>query len=255
MKQLADDLYVLEGFPPYAINVYLLGEVLIDAATRFAARRILRRLRGRTVTLHALTHAHPDHQGASHAICAALGIPLWCGQADAGAMETAGEVMRRMPPHWLSATVGPIWTGPPHPVARRLREGDQVGTFTVIETPGHTAGHVSFWREADGVLVVGDVVCNLNIWNGRPMLREPERIFTLDPAQNRRSAARFLALEPKLVCFGHGPPVRDTRRFLAYVRSLTASGGHAATAAERPIAAADCRPARSSWGCHTRSGG
>ncbi len=69
MKQLIDDVYILEGFPPYAINVYLLGEVLVDAGTRFAAKRILRRLRGRTVSAHALTHAHPDHQGSSHAIC------------------------------------------------------------------------------------------------------------------------------------------------------------------------------------------
>ena len=82
MKPLADDLFILEGFPPYAINVYLLGEVLVDAATRFAARRILRRLRGRKVTLHALTHAHPDHQGASHAICEAPGYPamVWRGR-------------------------------------------------------------------------------------------------------------------------------------------------------------------------------
>ena len=38
MKQLADDVYVLEGFPPYAINVYLLGEILVDSGTRFAAQ-------------------------------------------------------------------------------------------------------------------------------------------------------------------------------------------------------------------------
>jgi hydroxyacylglutathione hydrolase len=221
MKQLADDLFILEGFPPYAINVYLLGEVLVDAATRFAARRILRRLRGRKVTLHALTHAHPDHQGASHAICETLGIPLWCGEADADAMERPGEIMARMPKHWLSGAVGPIWTGPPHPVARRLREGDLVGTFTVVETPGHTAGHVAFWREDDRVLVLGDVLSNVDIWNGRTMLSEPQRIFTLDPAANRRAARRLIELEPKLICFGHGPPLRDTRRFAEYVKRLT----------------------------------
>ncbi len=43
MKQLTDDLFVLEGFPPYAINVYIAGTVLIDAGTRFDARRIVRR--------------------------------------------------------------------------------------------------------------------------------------------------------------------------------------------------------------------
>ena len=135
-------------------------------------------------------------------------------------METAGEVMARMPRHWLSGTIGRLWTGPPHPVSRRLREGDRVGSFTVIETPGHTVGHISYWRETDGVLVVGDVICNLNIYNGRVMLREPERIFTLDPARNRASARRLGELEPKLICFGHGPPLRDTARFVKYVNSL-----------------------------------
>ncbi len=41
MKQLADDVFVLEGFPPHAINAYVLGDVLVDAATRFAAGRLL----------------------------------------------------------------------------------------------------------------------------------------------------------------------------------------------------------------------
>src|SRR2546423_477943 len=55
MKQLADDLYILDGFPPYAINVYLMGDTLVDAATRHAAGRILRQLRGQDVKTHALT--------------------------------------------------------------------------------------------------------------------------------------------------------------------------------------------------------
>ena len=82
MKQLADGLYLLSGFPPNAINVYLAQDVLIDAATRQAERRIMRQIRGRKLSAHALTHAHPDHQGASHAICERLGIPLWCGAGD-----------------------------------------------------------------------------------------------------------------------------------------------------------------------------
>jgi hydroxyacylglutathione hydrolase len=220
MKKLAEDVFVLEGFPPYVINVYLLEDVLIDSGTRYAARRILRRLKNRSVTLHALTHAHPDHQGSSHRICEHLGIPLWCGEADTEAMEKPGEMMARMPRHWLSGSVGPAWAGPPHPVARRLREGDKVGSFVVIQSPGHTAGHVSFWRESDRILVLGDVLSNLNIYSGLVMLREPERFFSLDPVANRRSARRLIELEPKLVCFGHGPPLRDTQRFVDYVNKL-----------------------------------
>jgi glyoxylase-like metal-dependent hydrolase (beta-lactamase superfamily II) len=216
MKKLADDLYVLEGFPPYAINVYLMGEVLVDSGTRYDARRILRKLKGRRISLHSLTHAHPDHQGSSHVICETLGIPLWCGEADADAMEIPGEIMARMPRHWLSGAVAPYWLGPPHPVARRLREGDQVGTFTVIETPGHTIGHISYWRESDRILVVGDVVANVHIYTGLPMLREPEQFFSLDPAQNRQSIRKIAALKPKLICFGHGPPMRNPERLLKF---------------------------------------
>ncbi len=73
------------------------------------------------------------------------------------------------------------------------------------------------------MLVLGDVLSNLNIWNGRTMLCEPQRIFSLDPAQNRRSAHRLMELEPKLIGFGHGPPLRDTRQFIEYVNRLAKS--------------------------------
>ena len=69
MKRLAEDLELLDGFPPFSVNIYVMGGVLVDSGTRFAFRRIVRQLRGRSLTAHALTHAHPDHQGASHAIC------------------------------------------------------------------------------------------------------------------------------------------------------------------------------------------
>lgn len=220
MKPLAEDVHVLEGFPPHAVNVYILGDVLVDAATRFDARRILRRLKGREITAHALTHVHPDHQGSSAAICSRLGVPLWCGADDAQAMETPGLMLARMHPYWFTRVAGGLVKGPTYPVARRLREGDAVGSFTVIETPGHTDGHVSYWRASDRVLITGDVVCNLNIWNGREMLCQPQAIFTKNPAQNRQSARRFLELEPRLIGFGHGPPLRDAGRFLKFLNRL-----------------------------------
>src|SRR4029450_5387244 len=82
MKQLAPGVWQLRGPPPNAINVYLVEDVLIDAATRRAPRRILKQIEGHTVSAHALTHAHPDHQGASNALCERLGIPYWVGATD-----------------------------------------------------------------------------------------------------------------------------------------------------------------------------
>jgi hydroxyacylglutathione hydrolase len=219
VKQLADDLYLLDGFPPYAINVYLIGDVLIDAGSRHAGKRILRQLRGRTVTTHALTHAHADHQGSSHQVCEALGIPFWCGERDAEAAED-GRIRERMPSHPINSLVARVFAGPAHPVARRLREGDVVGGFEVLDTPGHSAGHISFWRPADRTLVCGDVFNNMNVITGVPGLHEPPAFFTPDPARNRESMRRLAALQPELVCFGHGKPLRDPSKLAAFTARL-----------------------------------
>ena len=95
MQQLAENVHQLKGWPKNAINVYLLGDVLVDAAPRQEQKRIMRQIAGRTVSAHALTHVHPDHQGSSHAICEQLGMPLWCGRGDVPAMEVPGSVIAR----------------------------------------------------------------------------------------------------------------------------------------------------------------
>jgi hydroxyacylglutathione hydrolase len=220
MRELAGELFMLRGLPPNAINVYVAGDVLIDAATRQAERRIMRQIAGRTITAHALTHAHPDHQGSSHAICERLGIPLWCGQGDVPAMETPGGISNSQAPGWVNRFQQRFWTGPPHPVARALIEGDEVAGFTVLESPGHSPGQVAYWRESDRVLILGDVLNNMNLLTAVPGLREPPAIFTPDPARNRRSARRLAELRPQLTCFGHGPPLRDPGKLAEFIARL-----------------------------------
>lgn len=220
MRELAPDVWQLRGFPPNAINVYVVRDVLIDASTRYATRRILRQIRGHTVNAHALTHAHPDHQGASHEVCERLGIPYWVGERDADAAENPELIGQRQPDHWLAQFFARTLTGPGHPVDRRLGEGDDVAGFEVLDVPGHSAGHVAFWRESDRVLILGDVLNNMDVLTGVPGLREPKPFLTPDPALNRRSAKRLGALEPRLVCFGHGAPLRDAPEFVDFVDRL-----------------------------------
>ena len=217
MKQLAPDLWMLSGFPPNGINVYLLGDVLVDAGTRHSGRRIFRQIEGHPVRAHALTHAHPDHQGASKEVCEKLGIDLWCGERDADAMESGNLAQKD---HRINRIIMKAWGGPPHPVARRLHEGDEVAGFKVLDVPGHSAGHVAYWRESDRVLVAGDVLNNMNVMTGIRGLHEPRVEFTIDPPLNRESARRLAALEPALVVFGHGPPLRDTRKLVEFVSGL-----------------------------------
>jgi hydroxyacylglutathione hydrolase len=211
MRELADGVWHLSGFPPNNVNVYVLGDVLIDSGLGIDRGRIMRQIADRQITANALTHAHFDHYGSSHAICQQLGIPLWCGAADVEAVEKGKMVAKggRMVP-----------AAKAHPVARALKEGDEVAGFKVLDTPGHSPGHVSYWRESDRVLVCGDVMWGYNPFLLSGGIREPYPLVSPDPKLNRDSARRLASLEPSLVCFGHGPPVRDTAKFVTAVERL-----------------------------------
>ncbi len=100
MKRLADGLYLLHGLLPFAINIYLMGDVIVDAGTRHAARRILRQVRGRSITALTLTHAHPDHQGSCHQVCEGAGNPLvvqrWRRRSGRGPRGHVAEVAEEL---------------------------------------------------------------------------------------------------------------------------------------------------------------
>ncbi len=222
MRQLAEGVGQIQCFPvlPWAVNAYLVDDVLIDAGSRQSGGRILDALEGRAVSAHALTHAHPDHQGASHEVCERLGIPYWVPEEDAAAAEDPSLIRERQPQHPIAQFFAKTMTGPAHPVDRALHEGDEIAGFRVLDTPGHSAGHVSYWRESDGVLILGDVLNNMDVITGIPGLRLPKTFLTPDPARNRESAKRLGALEPKLVLFGHGAPLRDGRKLVDFCASL-----------------------------------
>jgi len=220
IEEIATDVWRMSLWPLDVVNVYLLGDVLVDSGLRFGNRRLLHAISARTVHAHAITHAHFDHQGGSHAVREQFGVPLWCGEGDRSAVESGDLAQVTPAPQSRLVRFMQRYAGPGHAVARVLRDGDTVGDFVVVETPGHTPGHLAFWRERDRVLVLGDVLFHRNPITFRHGLREPFTFATFDAAMNRDSARRLAALKPALVCFGHGEPLRDGDRFVAFVRSL-----------------------------------
>jgi glyoxylase-like metal-dependent hydrolase (beta-lactamase superfamily II) len=205
---IADGVWQLAGFPPDVLNVYLAGDVLIDAATRWDVPRVLRQLRGRTLRLVLLTHCHPDHRGAARAVCDRFGVPLACHEADAPAAEGRAPML---PDNWLVRVGSRLLAGPPCPVGRTLHDGDEVAGFRVVHAPGHTPGHIILFRDSDRLAIAGDLMANTDFVTGRSGLREPPTFFSADPARNRLSIRLLARLAPAVVCFGHGPPLRDHR--------------------------------------------
>ena len=83
-----------------------------------------------------------------------------------------------------------------------------------LHTPGHTPGHVSFWRDADRALIVGDAFITTGQESAyevavqEPEMHGPPMYFTTDWEAARRSVEQLAALEPDLVVTGHGRPMQ-----------------------------------------------
>ncbi len=220
MKSLAPAVWRLKQFPAPSVNVYLAEDVLIDAGTRWDRRRIFSEIEGRELTMLALTHVHPDHQGVAKDVCEARGIPLACHADDVDAMEGRRPVQEAHAGNAVNKVIKRFWQGPPYKVERVLSEGDEVAGFRVVHAPGHARGEVIFFRDSDRVAICGDVIRNMSYATGLPGIKEPPEIFTADPTENRRSIRKLAALEPSLILPGHGPAVSDMAAFERFVSAL-----------------------------------
>ena len=220
MKYLAPGVWRLKEIPAPTINCYLVEDVLVDAGRRWDRRRIFGELEGREISMVALTHVHPDHQGVAKDVCEARGVPLACHADDVEAMEGRRPVQEAAASNPVNRVVRALWEGPPYEVERVLQEGDEVAGFRVVHTPGHARGHVVFFRESDGVAICGDVIRNMSYATGLPGVKEPPKIFTYDMDENRRSIRKLAELDPSLILPGHGPAVTDMGAFERFVASL-----------------------------------
>ncbi len=133
---------------------------------------------GGRITRVLLSHTHRDHLDGLPALCAATGAPTYGFHASAAADFS-----------------------PDHP----LRDGESVGVWTAIHTPGHAADHLCFAR-ADGVVFTADHVMS---WS-TSIVSPPNG----DMAAYIASLRRLYARDDRLYLPGHGPPIPEPRRFV-----------------------------------------
>jgi glyoxylase-like metal-dependent hydrolase (beta-lactamase superfamily II) len=131
-----------------------------------------------------LTHSHSDHNAG----VGMLGAPLVLGNEegfDDLAAMLAGEPVE-MPP------------------ARGSEEGEAVGPFRALATPGHAPDHVAYvYGESGEVCFCGDLVL------GEGSTIVPPAAGGGSLADYMRSLDRLAALGSTLLCPGHGPWITD----------------------------------------------
>jgi len=89
-----------------------------------------------------------------------------------------------------------------------------VRNWSWVATPGHSPGHVSFWRESDRILISGDAVLTTRPESAytvalrQPEIHGPPYLFTMDWEEAARSVEELSGLEPELIIPGHGAALK-----------------------------------------------
>jgi hydroxyacylglutathione hydrolase len=137
------------------------GQAAIDAVEQMGGK----------LAMILLTHHHDDHIAGVEALCARYGAQVVGNGADAA----------RLPSLDITVQDGGTVTFAGH-------------TADIIDTPGHTVGHISYFFPDGPILFCGDTMFSLGC--GRMFEGTPEQFF--------QSFQKIAALPPEtLICAGH----------------------------------------------------
>jgi glyoxylase-like metal-dependent hydrolase (beta-lactamase superfamily II) len=211
------------------VNVFLIQNregtewVLVDTGLKTTGAKLktlVGELFGKSSVPKAIimTHGHFDHRGSLMELASAWGVPVYCHHQEKPYLTGASSY----PPPDPSVGGGAMALlsfaypkGPIHAEAH-LRELPEDGTIAElpewkwIHTPGHTPGHISLFRERDGVLIAGDAFVTtmqesvLAVITQKKYVCGPPKYFTPDWGAAARSVKTLASLEPNVIATGHG---------------------------------------------------
>lgn len=213
---------------PDHIHCYLLdipgwdGPLLVDTGMRGSEQALADGLARVGATPHQVlvTHGHIDHWGLAatltdEVLChAAVRPSLALSEGPALASIAAEE-------HSLSTEsladafrqFEHMTVGAPRSV-REVEDGELIGEWLVIWTPGHDPGHICLFRERDGVLICGDALLPDTTPNIQPTSQREDAL-----ADYLATLAKLEAMPVRLVLPSHGDAYADHE---ARARALTA---------------------------------
>jgi glyoxylase-like metal-dependent hydrolase (beta-lactamase superfamily II) len=206
--------------PDIIANPYLLidtdGLTVIDTGLPGSHKKILRHMADLGYEPHDLkriliTHADFDHVGGLAALKASSGARIFASPVEAQAVME-GHASRPLKPRrritkLLFDLMAGLFKPAPVQVDELLSDGQilpVLGGLRVVETLGHTPGHISFFAPSAGILFCGD-----SLVSEETGLRGSRGANTWDQDRSDESVHKQAALGATIVCSGHGPVIMD----------------------------------------------
>jgi glyoxylase-like metal-dependent hydrolase (beta-lactamase superfamily II) len=200
--------------------------VLVDAGMPKSADKIIdaaEELFGENAKPKAiiLTHGHFDHVGAIIELVERWQVPVYAhtlelpfltGKIDYPKPDASveGGLVAKISPTFPHEGIDLDTHVQPFPEDGSV---PHMSGWKWIHTPGHTPGHVSFYRESDGVLIAGDAFVTVkqeslySVLTQEQEISGPPRYLTTDWEAARASVQKLEALNPTIAVTGHGIPM------------------------------------------------
>lgn len=217
--KVIEQVYVVSGVTG---NVYILagsdGLTMIDTGMPHSEKTILKYLASkgwsaRDVKRILITHADMDHYGCLAALQQESGARSFASPIEAQAIAR-GQSSRPLDlshnnrlQRFLISLFSPMMKAAPVQMDESLSEGQilpVLGGLQVVETPGHSPNHLSFFVPSLRVLFCGDSMRS----DGQGLHVSKSR-NDWDREKARASVRKQAGLGAQIVCPGHGPVVRD----------------------------------------------
>ena len=211
----------VDGKPLYWVAAYYVDGLLIDTGCSYTGRELVSYLDDKKLNAVVNTHFHEDHVGGNHLIKKRFPVTI-CAHPDS--VPLIHQKLKLYPYQEF------IWGYPEptdvEPIPDRIRTDHF--EFEVMETPGHSKGHIILFERSQGWCFSGDIFAR-----EMPKFIRPEE----DMGETIHSMKKLLHLraDPLILYTSVGRVVEDGRQALqtcihyledlaAKVRSLETKG-------------------------------
>ncbi|MDZ5474489.1 MBL fold metallo-hydrolase [Bacillus sp. 31A1R] len=214
------------------VNIALVGNpesgefVLVDAGMPGSADEIISLTESRFGSdsrpkAIVLTHGHFDHVGAIIELVEHWNVPVYAHELELPFLTGKSSYPEPDPTveGGMVAKMSPMFPNEPVNLGSHVQSFPKDGSipgmpgWRFIHTPGHSPGHVSFYRESDGALIAGDAFVTVKqeylykVLTQEQEISGPPRYLTTDWKAAKQSVQELQKLNPSIAVTGHGLPM------------------------------------------------